>query len=380
MEAAIQSVTGVAAVEDITIRRRGWFDWREFTELCYDPGKNVIIRIANDPQHPERGTIKTLYTWGIMSCNCGNQSTGTTFPCLCDQFIFPPPLNIGAGLSSLPRQIATFPEFRRAMLLLAQGEEVSIIDENNVPAIVKPLANWRARDKDDLGIMLLEMWAYVCDSLSFYDEVIADEVYVRTCTQRNDLRRLVALLGYLPRPAVGSLVKLAALADGRLDLKLPAGTAFSSGAFDGNPPQIFELDNDTTINSLTNQWDIISPHVGKIVASWPDEFVVAPQSEIKEDNLLLLVNKVDASQNQGLTVQSVVKYTGIGSKQYTKLAFTTPTNLLAGTLLSSLRLLKAADAFFCRIMGCYDWTWIVAWTYWQQLVSTGLKNSLNTIA
>jgi hypothetical protein len=63
LEAAIQSVTGVAAVEDISIRRRGWFDWREFTELSYDPGKNVIIRIANDSLHPERGTLK-LYTHG----------------------------------------------------------------------------------------------------------------------------------------------------------------------------------------------------------------------------------------------------------------------------------------------------------------------------
>jgi hypothetical protein len=63
LEAVIQSVTGVAAVEYISIARRGWFDWREFTELSYDPGKNVIIRIANDPLHPERGTLK-LYTHG----------------------------------------------------------------------------------------------------------------------------------------------------------------------------------------------------------------------------------------------------------------------------------------------------------------------------
>ena len=138
-----------------------------------------------------------------MSCNCGNKSTGTTFPCLCDQFVHPQPLNIGAALSSLPRQIATFPEFRRAMLLIAQSEGVQLIDSTNTLVTVKPLANWRARDKDDLGIMLLEMWAYVCDSLSFYDGVIANEAYVRTSQQRSDLRRLVALLGYRPRPAVG---------------------------------------------------------------------------------------------------------------------------------------------------------------------------------
>lgn len=63
LEAAIQGVTGVKAIEKISFRRRGWFGWREFTELSYDPGKNIIIRIANDRLHPERGILK-LYTHG----------------------------------------------------------------------------------------------------------------------------------------------------------------------------------------------------------------------------------------------------------------------------------------------------------------------------
>lgn len=63
LEAAIQAVPGVRAVEQIYFRRRGWFTWRKFTEFSYDPGKNVIIRIENDPLHPGRGTLK-LYTHG----------------------------------------------------------------------------------------------------------------------------------------------------------------------------------------------------------------------------------------------------------------------------------------------------------------------------
>lgn len=63
LEAAIQDVPGVKAVEEIRFRRRGWFGWRNFREYSYDPGKNVIIRIENDPLHPEQGTLK-LYTHG----------------------------------------------------------------------------------------------------------------------------------------------------------------------------------------------------------------------------------------------------------------------------------------------------------------------------
>jgi predicted phage baseplate assembly protein len=63
LEAAIQEVPGVKAIEKIYFRRRGWFEKRPFTELGYDPGKNTIIRIANNPLHPEQGTLK-LYTHG----------------------------------------------------------------------------------------------------------------------------------------------------------------------------------------------------------------------------------------------------------------------------------------------------------------------------
>ena len=63
VEAAIQDLPGVKAIEKIYFRRRGWFGRRKFSELSYDPGKDTIIRIANDPLHPERGTLK-LYTHG----------------------------------------------------------------------------------------------------------------------------------------------------------------------------------------------------------------------------------------------------------------------------------------------------------------------------
>src|SRR5204863_20176 len=83
---------------------------------------------------------------------------------------------------------------------------------------------------NDFGIMLLEMWAYVCDSIAFYDEVIADECYVRTASQRQSLRKLVGLLGYVPRPAIAASVELAVIAAGRQPVLLPAGTQFRSGA------------------------------------------------------------------------------------------------------------------------------------------------------
>jgi hypothetical protein len=63
LEAAIQEVPGVLAVEWIRYRRRGWFDWKFFREYSYDPGNKCIICLANDPVHPEEG-ILTLNVHG----------------------------------------------------------------------------------------------------------------------------------------------------------------------------------------------------------------------------------------------------------------------------------------------------------------------------
>ena len=197
--------------------------------------------------------------------------------CPCDEWRHPAELCIHAGLDHIPRQIAGFAEFRRALLAEIQKHP--------------PLAAWRVRSADDLGVMLLEMWAYVCDVLAFYDEVIANEAYVRTAQLRPSVRKLVNLLGYVPHPAVAASVLLAAIAEGRQPLSLPAGTAFRSQAFDAEPPQIFELDHETTIHALNNQWTISPVRAKTIGVEGHDssQLLLKPASTLlKKDDVVLL--------------------------------------------------------------------------------------------
>ena len=60
--------------------------------------------------------------------------------------------------------------------------------------------------------------------------------------------------------------------------------------------------------------------------------------------MLLLVDQSNAAQNQVLVVQKVVKYTGIDKQLYTKLIFASATNLLAGTSLAGLKLMKPSQS------------------------------------
>ena len=57
LEAALQSVPGVKAVEEIYIRARGAFDWRLFREMQLVPAADEIIRVENDRELPERGAV-----------------------------------------------------------------------------------------------------------------------------------------------------------------------------------------------------------------------------------------------------------------------------------------------------------------------------------
>src|SRR5436190_1304924 len=96
--------------------------------------------------------------------------------CLCDQHGCPAPLAIQAGLSVVPRAPGLFADWRR-QLLAAIGRE-------------PPLDGWRAREPGDLGLMLLDMGAYVLDVTSFYDQLVANESYLATARLTGAQRRL----------------------------------------------------------------------------------------------------------------------------------------------------------------------------------------------
>lgn len=165
--------------------------------------------------------------------------------CRCDLRIWPPTLDIAAGLDDLPRQLVDFRDLRLAMFDRARWQ----------PA----LARWGTRSSGDYGVMICELWAYVGELLSIYDKAIADESYVRTAKLRPSLRRSTALLGYVPRPAVAASAEIAILADGAKPIALPIGTGFTSGAFDGEPPQTFELVAPATIHAALNSWPLAAP-------------------------------------------------------------------------------------------------------------------------
>jgi len=278
--------------------------------------------------------------------------------CICDEFTFPPEIRISPGLASLPRQIGTFAEFRRALLRSASIRTTALLenhplwrlryltepDRSGLRRALASIGQWRGRHPEDFGIMLIEMWAYVCDLTAFYDQVIANDAYVRTAQLRASLRKLVEPIGYIPRPAVAALADLAAFADGRTVVTLPVGTAFRSGAFSGNPPEVFELDAETKIHPLLNEWGILPIRRTTFgpAGSYYNKFLCEVDSvTVKEDDLVLV--KVGSSR-YARKVTSIAPFEGADHLNYSAVTLSSSVWVPGGTPVTSVKLLKPTGA------------------------------------
>jgi hypothetical protein len=179
-----------------------------------------------------------------MTCLACALRTDASFDsgCVCDHEAYPPCDRIPPGLDSLPAQAIGFPEIREH-LLAAAGRRPE-------------LAGWSARAEGDLGVMLLESWAYVLDIVHFYNRRLGARAFLRTAPDGAALHRIVALLGYRPRPAVAAAVTLAAIGEATDPVEVPAGTQIRSKGVAGIPPQIFETDALTLVDPRRNAWQL----------------------------------------------------------------------------------------------------------------------------
>ena len=101
------------------------------------------------------------------------------------------------GLHAIAYRVGTHPQFRQSLLARLSSKEQ------------KALRTLTTRDNDDFTISLLDAWATVSDVLTFYQERIANESYLRTATERFPVLELARLIGYELRPGVAASTYLA---------------------------------------------------------------------------------------------------------------------------------------------------------------------------
>jgi hypothetical protein len=101
------------------------------------------------------------------------------------------------GLSAVAYRVGTHAAFRQTLL-------ARLSDPTRLP-----LRALTTRDESDFSIALLDAWAALADVLTFYQERIANESYLRTATERLSILELARLIGYELRPGVAAAAYLA---------------------------------------------------------------------------------------------------------------------------------------------------------------------------
>jgi predicted phage baseplate assembly protein len=119
------------------------------------------------------------------------------------------------GLTAIAYRIGTHAQFKQRLLSrLSAAERAS-------------LSGLQTRADDDFTIAFLDAWATVADVLTFYQERLANEAYLRTATERLSLVHLARAIGYEPQPGVAASTVLAFTLEEALGA--PQRTTIASG-------------------------------------------------------------------------------------------------------------------------------------------------------
>jgi hypothetical protein len=105
------------------------------------------------------------------------------------------------GLTAIAYRSGTWHEFKESLLAALAG------------TAHPELAGLATRADDDFSIALLDAVATVSDVLTFYQERIANESYLRTATERVSVLELARLIGYELKPGVAASTLLAFTVD-----------------------------------------------------------------------------------------------------------------------------------------------------------------------
>ncbi len=204
------------------------------------------------------------------------------------QWVNPP------GRDAIAYRIGTYSSFLSDMLTHLRTQRVEVEDGS----LEMPLARLNIETPEGFVIALLRSWASVGDVLTFYQERIANEGFLRTAVESRSVLELVHTLGYIPKPGVAASTYLAftvADAQGVADTaEVAAGTAVQSIPTQGAMPQVFETSETLQARAAWNTLPL-QPRVTIEHAEIHDDTVelrlLGARATVKAGDLLLIIGR-----------------------------------------------------------------------------------------
>jgi hypothetical protein len=222
------------------------------------------------------------------------------------------------GLSAIAYRVGTHRQFKESML--------AALSSSQYPA----LTALRTRADDDLAVALLDAWATVGDVLTFYQERIANESYLRTATERLSLLYLARLIGYELRPGVAASTVLAFTLETATGSPartlIDVGVKVQSVPGPGEKPQTFE-----TVEAITArvEWNALTAQTTvpqTIVAGLTELYFQGTSTQLQPGDAILLVGqeRIQTPTSQRWDFRLLQSVTANVDKMYTRVTWTKP--------------------------------------------------------
>lgn len=110
------------------------------------------------------------------------------------------------------------------------------------------MPEWTSESPNDFGIVMIELFAYVGDMLSFYADRIANEAFLDTAVLRSSIYSLARMLDYRPTGLGAATTTLQFTTPASAgSVTIPAGTRVQTVAAPGASPIVFETNIDLII-------------------------------------------------------------------------------------------------------------------------------------
>ncbi|MGE5217807.1 MAG: putative baseplate assembly protein [Chloroflexota bacterium] len=187
------------------------------------------------------------------------------------------------GLSAISYRAGTHSRFKDSML--------AALSSADFPA----LKDLRTRANDDFTIALLDAVATVADVLTFYQERLATESFLRTATERRSILELARLIGYELHPGVAASAALAFTLDDAAgaprETVIDIGTRVQSIPGPGEKPQTFE-----TVEKIAArvEWNALKPKMTRaIIPKFGDQwlYLKGVATNLKPGDAILIVGQ-----------------------------------------------------------------------------------------
>jgi hypothetical protein len=162
-----------------------------------------------------------------------------------EPLLFPKRIHNRPGLSHIDYRIGSYADFLEAMLRDLNTNEV--------------LQAWTHRESDDPAIALMEGASILGDILTFYQELYANEVHLRTATWRESVAGLVRLLGYRLSPGVGGKATFAFEVEGGQPVSVVSGFPLKVELDEFDEPADFEVQSGAVVYPALSKFHLYRP-------------------------------------------------------------------------------------------------------------------------